>query len=88
MHLPELGPEGLSWNVQLQDESETPEEGHVNVVDEVRGEDHDPREALDVIEQHPNINVGVSVSGRPAAGRERGRVKAVPQVSRMAQINE
>ena len=52
----------------MQYKAEPPEECLVNVVNEVSGEDDDAREALDVVEEHSHIHIGVAIRGG-AGGR-------------------
>jgi len=56
----------------VQYKAEPPEEGFVNVVNEVSGEDDDAREALDVVEEHSHIHIGVAVRRGTGEGRRRG----------------
>ena len=70
-YLPELGPE-FGWRgFKLQYKAQSPEEGLVDVVDEVCGEDDDAREPLNVVEQHTNIHIGIAVCGGAGKGAER-----------------
>ena len=63
LYLPQLAPELEGWDIKLQYEAQPPEEGLVDVVDEVGGEDDDAREPLDVVEQYSHVHVGVAVGG-------------------------
>ncbi len=63
---PELGPQLERRHVELQDESQPPEEGLVNVLNEVGGENDDAGEALDVVEKDTHVHVGITISGGPA----------------------
>ena len=49
--------------VQLQHEAQPAEEGLVDVVDEVGGEDDDAGEPLDVVEENSHVHVGIAVRG-------------------------
>ena len=49
----------------MQDKLQTSEESHVQVFNQVGGEDDNAREPLNVVEKYSNINVGIAVSGGP-----------------------
>ncbi len=68
VYLPEFDPEVVWRYVELEDEAEPPEEGLVDVVNEVGGEDDDPGETLNVVEEDTHVHVGIAISGGPALG--------------------
>ena len=67
-HLPELSSHFQVGHLKLQHITQSSEEGLVNVVNEVCGEDDDAGEALDVVQQHPNVHVGIAICGRAGGG--------------------
>ena len=72
-HLPQFGSECPGWHIKGQHEPEPPEEGLVDVVNEVRSEDDDAGEPLNVVEEHTHVHIGVAVRGG-AGGRWWDRV--------------
>ena len=56
----------------MQYKAEPPEEGLVNVVNEVSGEDDDAREALDVVEEHSHVHISIAVRGGAGEGEGGG----------------
>ena len=50
----------------MKHKSQPAKEGLVYVVNDVSGEDDYPREALNVIEEHSHIHIGIPVSGGAA----------------------
>ena len=69
-HLPQFGSE-LGWgDFKVQHKAQSPEEGFVNVVDEVGGEDDDAGESLNVVQQHSHIHIRIAVCRGAVYGRE------------------
>ncbi len=60
VYLPELDPEVVRRYIELEDEAEPPEEGLVDVVNEVGGEDDYPGKSLIVVEEDTHVQGGVS----------------------------
>ena len=59
---PEFCSELLGWNVQTKDEAKPPEECLVYIFKEVGCEDDDSREPLNVVQEHANINISITIS--------------------------
>ena len=58
----------------MQYKAQSPEEGLVDVVDEVGSEDDDAWEPLNVVQQHTHIHIGIAVRGGAGGeGERRGK---------------
>ena len=60
---PQFSPEVEWWDIKLDHKPQPPEEGLVDVLEEVGGEDDDAREPLNVVEQDTHVHIGISVCG-------------------------
>ena len=69
-HLPQFGSEFGWWDFKVQHKAQSPEEGFVDVVDEVSGEDDDAGEPLNVVQQHSHINIRIAVCRGAVCARE------------------
>ena len=47
----------------MQHITQPPEEGLVNVFNEISGEDNDPRVPLHVVQEYTHIHIGIAISG-------------------------
>ena len=65
-HLPQFHPLFAVGNVELQNKLEPSEEGFVDVLVEVGGEDDNAGEVLDVVQEHSYVHVGIAISGGAA----------------------
>ena len=61
-HLPYLSTQLDWWDVKCQHKLEPPEESLVQVINEVGGENDDPRETLNMVQKNTDINVGITIS--------------------------
>ena len=69
-HLPQFGSE-FGWrDFKVQHKAQSPEEGFVDVVDEVSGEDDDAGEPLNVVQQYSHINIRIAVCRGAVCARE------------------
>ena len=62
-NLPKPGSEVPRWCIKGQHEPQSSEEGLVDVVNEVGGEDDDAREPLNVVEEDTHIHISIAVRG-------------------------
>ena len=67
-HLPKPSPQSGGRCLKVQHEAQSPEEGLVNILNEVCGEDDDAWEPLYVVEENSHINISIAISGCAGGG--------------------
>ena len=75
-NLPKFCPQVVRRNAKVKDELESTKERPVDVVDDVRGQNDDSREALDVVQQDAHIDVGIAI-GRSATSGSQSHTNAL-----------
>ena len=62
-HLPKPSPHSGGRCLKVQHEAQSPEEGLVDILNEVCGEDDDAWKSLYVVEENSHINISIAISG-------------------------